>query len=94
LGADARFTLVHLALRLGRREAYHRLLADTLASVGARLAAAAGMSEDSLVARWRAEIIAARPVPVEMPSWAFVIALGWMVFFAGCGLRSSRWRMG
>ena len=94
LGADARFTLVHLALRLGGREAYHRLLVDPAAPVGARLAAAAGMSEDSLVARWRAEILAARPVPVEMPSWAFVIALGWMVFFAGCGLRSSRWRMG
>jgi hypothetical protein len=94
LGADARFTLVHLALRLGRREAYHRLLADPFASIGARLASAAGMSEDSLVARWRAEIIAARPVPVEMPSWAFVIALGWMVFFASCGLRSSRWRLG
>jgi hypothetical protein len=93
LGADARFTLVHLALRLGGREAYHRLLADPLASVGARLAAAAGVREDSLVTRWRAEIIAARPLPVEMPSWAFVIALGWMMFFAGCGLRSSRWRV-
>src|SRR5712692_10445880 len=93
LGADARFTLVHLALRLGGREAYHRLLADPQASVGARLAAAGGVSEDSLVARWHAEIIAARPPPVEMPTWAFVIALGWMMFFAGCGLRSSRWRI-
>jgi len=94
LGADARFTLVHLALRLGGREAYHRLLANPSASVGARLAAAAGMSEDSLVARWRAEIIAARPLPVEMPTWAFGVALGWIVLFAGCGLRSSRWRVG
>jgi hypothetical protein len=93
LGADARFTLVHLGLRLGGREAYHRLLADPMASIGARLASAAGVGEDSLVARWRAEIIAARPVPVEMPSWAFIVALGWMVFFAGCGLRSSRWRV-
>lgn len=94
LGADARFTLVHLALRLGGREAYHRLLADPQASVGARLAAAGGVREDSLVARWRAEIIAARPLPVEMPTWAFGVALGWMVLFAGCGLRSSRWRVG
>lgn len=94
LGYEARATLAHFALRLGGREAYRRLLADTAAPVGARLAAAAGVSEDSLLARWRAEIIAARPRPVAMPSWAFVIALGWMVFFAGCGLRSSRWRVG
>ncbi len=94
LGYDARATLAHFALRLGGREAYHRLLADTAAPVGARLAAAASMSVDSLLSRWRAQIIAARPVPVAMPSWAFVMALGWMVFFAGCGLRSSRWRVG
>jgi len=93
LGYDARATLAHLALRLGGREAYHRLLADTAAAVGARLAFAAGLSEDTLVARWRAEIIAARPASVAIPSWGFVIALGWIVVFAGCGLRSSRWRV-
>ncbi len=93
LGYDARATLAHLALRLGGREAYHRLLADPAASVGARLASAAGVSEDSLVSRWRVEIIAARPAPVAMPSWGFVMALGWMVFFAACGLQSSRWRV-
>jgi hypothetical protein len=94
LGYDAYVTLVHAALRFGGREAYPRLLANPAAAIPDRLAAAANMSIDSLLSRWRTEIIAARPVPVEMPSWALVVALGWMMFFAGCGLRSSRWRVG
>ncbi len=94
LGADARVTLVHLALRLGGREAYHRLLAGREAPIGARLASAAGVSQDSLLARWREEILAARPSAVALPPWAFLFALGWVVVFAGCGLRSSRWRLG
>ncbi len=94
LGADARVTLVHLALRLGGREAYHRLVAGRDAPISARLASAAGVSEDSLVARWRAEILASRPSAVALPPWGFLFALGWVAFFAGCGLRSSRWRVG
>ncbi len=94
LGADARVTLVHLALRLGGREAYHRLVAGRDAPISARLASAAGVSEDSLVARWQAEILASRPSAVALPPWGFLFALGWVAFFAGCGLRSSRWRVG
>jgi len=94
LGADARVTLVHLALRLGGREAYHRLVAGRDAPISARLASAAGVSEDSLVARWRAEILASRPSAVALPPWGFLFVLGWVAFFAGCGLRSSRWRVG
>jgi hypothetical protein len=93
LGFDARATLVHLALRLGGRDAYRRLLADPAATLGARLSAAAGLGRDSLVARWRAAILAARPAPVVMPLWACFVALSWMAIFAGCGLRSSRWRV-
>lgn len=93
LGYDGRATLVHVALRLGGPEAYRRLLADPTAAIGLRLAAAAGVSQDSLVQRWRAEIIGSRPRPVALPAWAAWIALGWTVFFAGCGLRSSRWRV-
>ncbi len=94
LGYDARATLAHLALRLGGREAYHRLLADPSAPIGDRLAAAAGVSADSLLAQWRSAIIAARPAAVALPSWAFWIAFVWTAFFAACGLRSSRWRVG
>jgi hypothetical protein len=89
----ARETLVHLALRLGGREAFHRLLASPDAPIADRLAGAAGVPIDSLVARWRAEILGSRPVPVTLPPWGPWIAIAWMAVFAACGLRSSRWRV-
>jgi hypothetical protein len=93
LGYDARATLTHFALRLGGRDAYRRLLANPSAPIADRLSAAAGTSLDSLVARWRAQVIAGRPATVFLPAWAFAVALGWTTFFAVCGLRSSRWRV-
>jgi len=92
LGYDARATLVHVALRLGGRAAYRRLLANPTASMAERLAAAAGTGVDSLVARWRLQVMASRPATVLLPAWAFAVALGWTALFAVCGLRSSRWR--
>jgi hypothetical protein len=94
LGYDARAAVAHLALRLGGREAYARLLAHPDAPMAERLAAAAGVGVDSLLARWGTEVRAARPKPVALPAWAFWVALGWTLVFAGCGLRSSRWRLG
>jgi len=93
LGYDARATLAHLALRLGGRDAYRRLLTTPTAPMADRLAVASGTSLDSLVARWRTEVIASRPATVLLPVWAFAVALGWTVFFGVCGLRSSRWRV-
>lgn len=93
LAYDARATLVHLALRLGGREAYRRLLANPTAPMSERVAAAAGAPLDSLVARWRLQVIASRPATVLLPVWAFFVGLGWTAFFAVCGLRSSRWRV-
>ncbi|HEV8303552.1 MAG TPA: hypothetical protein VGQ25_01210 [Gemmatimonadales bacterium] len=87
-------TLLQVALRLGGREAYHRLLASPDAPLAARLGAAAGVGIDSLVARWRDEILASRPRPVSLPPWGAWVAVGWVAFFAACGLRSSRWRLG
>lgn len=92
LGYEARATLVHLALRLGGREAYRRLLANPSGTVGARLAAAAGVPLESVVDRWRRDIIASRPATVLLPTWAFAVALAWTAIFAGCGLWSTRWR--
>jgi hypothetical protein len=93
LGHDARATLVDAAIRLGGRDAYRRLLASPSVPIRDRLAAAAGIDADSLVARWRAEVVGSRPAPVSLPVWMFGVALGWMAFFATCGLRSSRWRV-
>jgi len=90
---DARATLLSDALRLGGRAAYHRLVASSGLPIADRLAAAGGMAIDPLLARWRAEILAARPVPVSLPPRGVWIALGWTILFAVCGLRSSRWRL-
>src|SRR5438477_10795 len=90
---DARAALAHIALRLGGREAYHRLVARPGAPIADRLAGAAGVSVDSLVAQWRSEILAARPAPVTLPPWGPWAALGWTAVFAVCALRSSRWRV-
>jgi hypothetical protein len=89
----ARATLVQTARRLGGREAYARLLAHPAAPMAERLASAAGVGIDELLAAWRAEILAARPAPVALPPWALWIASGWTALFAACGLRSSRWRV-
>jgi len=92
LDSDARRLLVHVALRMGGREAYGRLLADSNASLSARLARASGVPADTILARWRAAIIASRPKPVTLPNWGIIAALFWTIVLAVCGMRSSRWR--
>lgn len=89
----ARATLVREALRLGGRDAYRRLLQDPDAPIGERLAAAAAAPLDSLVARWRAAVLATRPPAVALSWWAVAAAVGWLAVFATCGLQSSRWRL-
>lgn len=89
----ARAVLVREALRSGGRDAYRRLVADSAAGMAARLSSAAGMEIDSLVIRWRNEVLAARPAPLTLPWWASVAAVGWTALFGFCALRSSRWRL-
>jgi hypothetical protein len=93
LAPAARMVLVREALSAGGRDAYWRLVAHPEASIDARLSNAAGMNIDSLVVRWRARVLAARPVPLTLPWWASVAAIGWTAFFGFCALRSSRWRL-
>ena len=93
LGTDAHRLLAHVALRIGGRDAYGRLLADSSVALGERLAAAASLRLDTLVSRWRAEVVAARPAVVTVPRWGVPAVLGWIVLLVGCGLRSSRWRL-
>ena len=89
----ARFSLLETAVALGGTRTFARLFATAPGPMGARLAAAAQVSEDSLVARWRSDVVAARPKPVPVPPWAMWVALGWTVAFMTCGLGSSRWRV-
>ena len=93
LAHAARLLLVRVALRAGGRDAYRRLVARPSAPVGERLASAAGMDIDSLVGRWRNDVLAARPKPLTLPWWASFAAIGWTAFFGLCALRSSRWRL-
>lgn len=93
LATPARMSLVREALRAGGRDAYRRLVAHPEASMDTRLSSAATMNIDSLVARWRKVVLVARPVPLTLPWWAGVAALGWTAFFGFCALRSSRWRL-
>jgi hypothetical protein len=93
LTQGVRLTLIREALRLGGRDAYRRLLAQPAAPLADRMAAAAGVPVESLLADWRRSMLTARPRPVTLPLWAFFTAVGWMAFFAACGLRSSRWRL-
>lgn len=94
LEREARLLLVHLALRLGGRSGYHNLMVSPEAPLSARLASAAGMPIDSLLVRWRATVIAARPAPVTVPLSGVLMGMVWLTFFGVCGLRSSRWRLG
>jgi hypothetical protein len=93
LAQAARLLLVREALSAGGRDAYRRLVARPTAPIAARLSSAAQMDIDSLVTRWRNTVLAARPVPVILPWWASVAAIGWTAFFGFCALRSSRWRL-
>jgi hypothetical protein len=94
LDYQARLTLLETAVRLGGTETFSRLLTTPAGPMGRRLATAALVSEDSLVGRWRNDVLAARPVPVPLPPWGAWVALGWVIVFASCGAGSSRWRIG
>jgi hypothetical protein len=93
LGAMARLTLVQLALARGGRGAYARLLADSSATIAERLAAASGMTPDSLVAAWQRAVVASRPNRVAMRWLTGVVVIGWIGVLTTCALRSTRWRL-
>lgn len=88
-----RFSLLEFARSIGGPGTLQRLFAAP-GPMGKRLSVATGMPVDTLVARWRAAVITARPHPVSLPPWGAPLALGWVSIFAACGLRSSRWRVG
>ena len=93
VAAIARQTLMSLALRLGGRDSYVRLMGDSAAPMPARLSATSGLPLDSLLSVWRASVIASRPKPVAVPPFGPLVGLGWAAVFGVCALRSSRWRV-
>lgn len=89
---DARQSLVRLALVSGGPHAFSHLSQSAGQPFERRLAVASGLPIDSLLRRWRSEIIAARPKPVTIAASFGWTALGWAVVFGLLALRSTRWR--
>lgn len=94
LSFPARRTLAQEALRIGGRGAYARLLADTTCTIRECLGRVAGISPDSLMARWRRNVLAAESdndAGLGSRRWT---ALLWVLLMAGLAMRSTRWRLG
>jgi hypothetical protein len=89
---DARQSLARLALDAGGRGAYRRLAGGRGQPLAERLAAAARISSDSLIRRWRTAVLAARPRAVPIAAAGAWTALSWAVVFGLLALRSTRWR--
>lgn len=92
LSDATRIGLVGQALELGGRGAFSRLMAATGRPVDAQLAAAAGISTDSLLALWRTRVLAARPSPVTLNPRGAWMALLWGLVFGLLAFGSTRWR--
>lgn len=92
LSIEARHSLARLALTAGGRAAYGRLQRSAGQPLSERLAIAAAFPTDTLMARWRSTILAARPKVVTLTAPGAWIALGWTVVFGLLALRSTRWR--
>lgn len=94
LGATARASLLAEALTQGREGAFTRFLSASGRPLRDRIAAAAGMPADTLMAHWRVHVLGARPesqagLILSPIPWAF-----WILLFLGLAMRSSRWRLG
>jgi len=92
LGDPSRIGLVQLALELGGRDAFTRLMAARGKAVDAQLATAAGMPADSLLMVWRSRVLAARPRPVTLNPRGAWVALMWGLVFGMLAFGSTRWR--
>jgi hypothetical protein len=92
LPASARHHLFRIALHAGGPDAYERLMAGPARSVDARLGDAARMPVDSVISRWRNDLIDARPaspMPSPLTSWT---AVAWGIAIVLISLRFSAWR--
>jgi hypothetical protein len=85
-----RESLVRFALAVGGPGAFERFAAAD--SLTARLEGAARMPVDSLVARWRAKLVAARSTSTAIDMTTALSSLFWVGVCACLALRSSRWR--
>ena len=94
LSGAFRASLTFRALQIGGQGSYLRLISDEPLSPRDRLAHAAGVDADSLMAVWRDEIMAARPKHAAGMGRAGATALGWILLLLFLAARSTRWRLG
>ncbi len=88
--ADApRQVLLHEALRLGGAGALTRLR-EPRGSIGERLVAASGVSQDSLLALWHRRMVAEAGASIRPTPAVALASLGWTLLLAGLGLRRTR----
>jgi hypothetical protein len=90
LGTSDRVGLACFLIATGDPATYGRLTAPAR-GIGEALERAGGVPLDSVVARWRAAVIAARPAPVTTPPGTAWAAVFWTVVLGALSLRSSRW---
>ena len=90
----ARRTLVGVALESGGDGAYTRLLRSRDLGRETSLAAAAGLSPDSLLALWRMEVLSGAPEPTTLTQSGAATTLLWIMIFVAAATRSTRWRLG
>lgn len=91
LSNEARHHLMRLALDMGGPTSFNAFVAGTGRTVEQRLAAAAGAPIDTIVSKWRADILAAAPKRQRLQvgtAWATLI---WGTFFGILALGARRW---
>lgn len=91
LGSPHRASVVQTAVAIGGAGATERLLL-TPGDPSQRLAAAAGVSTDSVVRVWRQRVHDARVAGDAMTPGIAASSLAWIFAFGALALRSSRWR--
>jgi hypothetical protein len=91
LGADARQSVTRVALAIGGRGAFARMLAAPR-RVEDQLRAASGVSTDSLMRAWHAQVLAVSPGTTTMNLFTAATAIFWVAVCGGLALGSSRWR--
>ena len=92
LPTSARHHLFRIAMSVGGNGAYSRLATGPARSVENRLADAARMPIDSLVARWRADVLDAHPPSPTLSVLSAWTAVAWGITILLVGVRFATWR--
>lgn len=92
LPVSSRHHLFRIAVLAGGSGAYTRLVAGPPRSMSDRIADAARMPIDSVVARWRNDVLAARPASPALSLLSAWTIVGWGIGIMLLALRFASWR--